>query len=211
MIKGAILDKGEDGYTYFKKIFKALNNFQKDYNWLITDCEASPKRWGHEIRIHQSKHGEYAWISGEELTGIIKKDDFQWVWAVLSGFDKSCSKDDVLNYEFPAADGYGGFWEEKPSIQHPLARIELVAWDSDLTLFISKDEDLVNRFRNAFPLSRDLEEYNAELQAAKTPNTELFQKFYHKYGQERTWPLICQYIEQRRKLRLGIEQSNDLL
>ena len=60
MIKGAILDKGENGYTYFKKIFKALNNFQKDYNWLITDCEASPKRWGHDVRIHQSKYEKYA-------------------------------------------------------------------------------------------------------------------------------------------------------
>ena len=97
---------------------------------------------------------------------------------------------------------FNGFWKEKPSIQHPLARIELVAWDSGLTLFISKDEDLVNRFRNAFPLSRDLEEDNAKLQADKTPNTELFKKFYNKYGQERTWPLICQYIEQRRSRKL---------
>ena len=163
MISGAILDKGENGYTYFKKIFKALNNFQKDYNWLITDCEANPKKFGHMQRIYQSKHGDYAWISGEELTGIIKKDDFKWVWAVLSGFDKSCSKDDILKYKFPCADGYGGFWEEELSIQHPLASIELVAWDADLTLLISEDGELVNRFREAFPLSRDLREYNAAL------------------------------------------------
>ena len=182
MIKGAILNKGEDGYTYFKKIFKALNNFQKDYNWLITDCEAYPKKLGHEMRIHQSKHGKYAWISGEELTGIIKKDDFQWVWAVLSGFDKNCSKDDALKYEFPYADCYDGFWKEKPSIQHPLACIELVAWDSGLTLFISKDEDIVNCFRNAFPLSRDLEEYNAALKETNPDDTEL----YNKWLQERT-------------------------
>ena len=121
-------------------------------------------------------------ISGEELTGIIKKDDFQWVWAVLSGFDKSCSKDDVLNYEFPAADGYGGFWKEELSIQHPLACVELVAWDGGLTLLISKDEDLVNRFRNAFPLSRDLEEYNAALKTNESDEREL----YYKWLQKRT-------------------------
>lgn len=182
MIKGAILDKGENGYTYFQKIFKALDNFQKDYNWLITDCEAYPKKLGHQMRIYQSKHGEYAWISGAELTGIIKKDDFQWIWAVLSGFDKSCSKDDVLQYEFPYADGYGGFWKKELSIQHPLACVELVAWDSSLTLLISKDEDIVNRFRKAFPLSRDLEEYNARLKTNEFDDTEL----YDKWLQEKT-------------------------
>ena len=182
MIKGAIINKGEDRYTSFKKIFKALNNFQKNYNWLITDCEAYPEKWGHEERIHQSKHGKYAWISGEELTGIINKDDFQWVWAVLSGFDKSCSKDDILKYELPYADGYGGFWKETLSIQHPLASVELVAWDGYLTLFISKDEDIVNCFKKSFPLSRDLEEYNATLKANELDDTNL----YYKWLQERT-------------------------
>lgn len=181
MIKGAILDKGEDGYTYFKKIFKALNNFQKNYNWLITDCEACPTKWGHADRIHQSKHGKYAWISGEELTGIIKKEDFQWIWAVLSGFDKSCSKDDILKYEFPGADGYNGFWKEELSIQHPLASVELVAWDGSLTLLISKDEDIVNCFRNAFPLSRDLETYNAKRKMGESEETDL----YYKWLQDR--------------------------
>ena len=47
MITGAILYKGEQGYTYLKKIFQLMNHFQKDYNWLITDCEACPKRGGH--------------------------------------------------------------------------------------------------------------------------------------------------------------------
>lgn len=161
MIKGAILDKGENGYTYFKKIFKALNNFQKNYNWLITDCETYPKKLRYAKRIYQSK--DYMWISGEELTEIIKNEDFQWIWAVLSGFDKCYSKAAILKYEFPIADGYRGFWNTELTIQHPLASVELVAWDGELTLLISKNEDIVNRFREAFPLSRDLEEYNGDL------------------------------------------------
>lgn len=69
-IKGAILEKGqEEGYTYLKKVFVALENVQKEYNWLITDCEACPKSFGHGVRIVQS--GDYAWISGDELTGIM--------------------------------------------------------------------------------------------------------------------------------------------
>ena len=176
--KGAILDGNESGHTYFKKIFRALDNFQKNYNWLITDCEAAPIRPGYWERIHQSKYGNYAWISGDELTGIIKREDFQWIWAVLSGFDKCYSKDDVLKYEFPYADGYGGFWKEEISIQHPLASIELVAWDSTSTLLISENEDIVNRFREVFPLSRDLSEYNATI---KSDNDS-----YYKWLKKRT-------------------------
>lgn len=160
MIKGAILEKGESGYTYLKKIFKSLGNFQKNYNWLITDCEAAPLKGGHYERIFQSKSRKYAWISGEELTGIIRKDDFQWIWAVLSGFDKCCLKEEVYHYEMPYADGYRGFWKENISIQHPLASVELVAWDGSLTLLISKEEKLVDNFRKTFPQSKDLKEYN---------------------------------------------------
>lgn len=153
-----MLEKGEEYYTYLGKIFIGMDNFQKNYNWLISDCETCPKRLGHDIRIHQS--GEYAWISGEELTNIIKRDDFQWIWAVLSGFEKHITLEEVRKYDLPYADGYRGFWDENISIQHPLATIELVAWDSSCTLFISKEEMLVNKFRSAFPLSVDLEMHN---------------------------------------------------
>lgn len=138
-----------------------MNNFQKNYNWLITDCEAYPKRLGHGVRIAQSKDGRYSWIDGTELTNIVKKDDFQWIWAVLSGFDKSISKADALKYKLPYADGYAGFWKENITIQHPLADIELVAWDSGCTLLIGRESSIIRKFREAFPLSEDLGEYNS--------------------------------------------------
>ena len=69
MITGAILEKGETGYTYLKKLFRLMDNFQNDYNWLITGCEAYPERSGHRMRIFQSKHGNYAWIDGKEQIG----------------------------------------------------------------------------------------------------------------------------------------------
>lgn len=162
MITGAILQNGETGYTYLNKLFCAMDNFQKDYNWLITDCEAHPQRHGHSIRIFQSKYSNYAWISGEELTNIVKKDDFQWIWAVLSGFEKSISKTDILKYELPYADGYKGFWEEHITLQHPLASIELVAWDSTCTLLISEYPSIIKKFREAFPFSEDLRKHNSQ-------------------------------------------------
>ena len=34
-MKGAILEKGETGYTYLKKLFLSIRHAQKDFNWLI--------------------------------------------------------------------------------------------------------------------------------------------------------------------------------
>ena len=45
-------------------------------------------------------------------------------------------------------------------MQHPLAQIEIVAFDSSLTLFLSKENTSVDQFRQAFPQSEDLREYN---------------------------------------------------
>lgn len=38
---GAILAKGEVGYTNLDRVFAALGNIQENYNWLITDCECT--------------------------------------------------------------------------------------------------------------------------------------------------------------------------
>ena len=179
MVTGAILEKGEIGYTYLNKLFCLMDNFQKDYNWLITDCEAYPKRMGHNIRIFQSKYNNYAWIDGEELTNIVSRDDFQWIWGVLSGFDKNVMKTDILKYGLPYADGYKGFWEEQIGLQHPLASVELVAWDSSCTLLISNETAIIKKFREVFPLSEDLKEYNSKIYLCNR-KTDTHMKKYHE-------------------------------
>lgn len=155
-MKGAILEKGEKYYTDLSKVFSAINNAQNDYNWLITASECYPQN--HEIYDLLSQ--EYCWLSGHELSGIIEIEDFQWIWAVLSGFEKDISTEDVLKYPFPYADGYKGFWKNPISLQHPLATVEIVPWDSSLTLIISKQDKIVEDFMQAFPLSKDLSVYN---------------------------------------------------
>lgn len=157
MAYGAILEKGENFHTHLKRIFDAINNVQKDYNWLITDCECCPKN-EHFCKLFSK---DYIFLSGEELTEIIEAEDFQWIWAIFSGFDKSIPLEEIIKYPLPDADGCGSFWEKNPvKIQHPLASIEIVAFDSCLTLFISEDEKTVSDFRKYFPLSEDLFEYN---------------------------------------------------
>lgn len=155
MVYGAINEKGEQWYTQMSKVFDAIKHKQIDYNWLITDVDCIPQ----EIAYNGTG---YCWLTGEELHQIVQEDDSQWVWAVLSGFDKSVTLSEVLKYPLPYADGYKGFWQNPISIQHPLATIEIVPWDSSLTLLLSKQKDIVEGFLHFFPLSQELSSYNAK-------------------------------------------------
>lgn len=153
---GAILEKGEEYYTFLEEVFSSINGEQNNYNWLLTDVFANPKTKEFEDLLSK----DYCWLSGEELIQMIETEDFQWIWGVLSGFDKSIDRDQVLKYSLPLADGYEGFWNNPVSLQHPLATIEIVAFDSSLTLLISKNQELIDNFRASFPLSENLEVYN---------------------------------------------------
>lgn len=156
MVYGAINEKGELYYTQMGRVFDAIKNKQTEYNWLITDiADGAPQKiW------ELYNDDDYCWITGEQLSKIVREQDVQWVWAVLSGFNKNISLSEILSYPHPCADGYGGFWRNPVSIQHPLATVEIVPWDSSLTLLISKKEDLVKDFLEFFPLSEELSSYN---------------------------------------------------
>lgn len=155
-MKGVILEKGERSFTFLREIFLFIHNVQRDYNWLITACECYPENRTYAEMLSK----EYCWISGKKLTEMVNEENFQWIWGVLSAFPKDVSVDEVLKYQLPKADGYDGFWKNPISIQHPLAEIEIVAWDSSLMLLISKNDTIVEEFKRNERLSQDLEVYN---------------------------------------------------
>ena len=157
-MKGIILDKGQKNFTYLKEIFEKLDDFQKEYNWFITNCECYPENEKYyEMLIKGS-----CWLTGEQLAELVTSEDPQWIWGVLSGFKKDVSEEEVMEHDEPQADGYEGFWKNPVSIQHSLADIELVSWDGSLFLMISKNDDLIQKFKDTFSLAKDLEEYNKE-------------------------------------------------
>lgn len=157
MVYGSILKEGEKYYTYLGKVFDAIGNRQKEYNWLVTNCECYPMTQ----EFNKMFDKDYCWLSGDELTSIINTEDFQWIWAVLSGFSKDISLAKVLESPLPFADGYSGFWKNPVSIQHPFASIEIVPFDSSLILLISDQKGLIDDFKKIFHLSEDLSLYNA--------------------------------------------------
>jgi len=168
-MKGVILDnrttcRGPNYSPNLKPIFKELNGFHKKLNWLITNYECFSPDEDNEKYVELLKgDGKPIWVTGEELDEIIMTDEeLYWIWGVLSAFKKDVSKEDVLKYEEPWADGYTGFWQNPISIQHPSAEVEIVPWDSSLVLLISKEEEIINEFRKHYPLAKDLEKYNVE-------------------------------------------------
>ena len=159
-MKGAILSKGENFYTYMSHVFHAIYNAQKDYNWLITALDAYPSN----PEFERLPDADYTWMTGDELTDMVEKEDFQWIWGVLSGFPKNITQEQTLQYNLPYADGYRGFWKNPVTIQHPLAVTEIVQFDSSLVLVISKQDKIVEDFLVSMPLAEDLEVYNSQKQ-----------------------------------------------
>lgn len=155
-MKGIILKEGQEFYTDMKIVFDSIKNQQLKYNWLITDLELSED---HPLLTDKNP----CFISGEELTKIINEtEDMQWIWGVLSAFPKDIPMDEILKCPLPYADEYKGFWQNPISLQHPLAVIEIVPFDSSLLLLISKEDKIIDDFKKSYPLSEDLEEFNKQ-------------------------------------------------
>mgnify|MGYP000100909306 CR=1 FL=1 len=155
-MNGLVIEKGEKYFTFLKSIFLAIENVQKEYNWLITGHECYPQNTEYAKKLSE----EYCWITGKELTKMIDDEDFQWIWGVFSAFPKSITKEEVLKSKLPYANGYTGLWKNPVSIQHPLAEIEIVAWDSSMTIIISKNDNIIEKLKENKLWVRDLEEYN---------------------------------------------------
>ena len=156
MVYGAIDERSQEWYTYLPELFDAIGNAQLNYNWLVTDSFCNI---GNPVQDMVDRDG-YCWISGEDLTKLVEENHIQWIFAVLSGFTKDVQLSDVLEHPLPYAE-YGGFWHLPVSMQHPLATIEIVPWDSSATLFFSREEESIRQFMRGYPQSEELAAYIA--------------------------------------------------
>lgn len=99
-------------------------------------------------------------MSGAALSAIVDAHDVQFIWGVLSGFSPGVTPDLTSLDPYPFADGNEALWRPDLQIQHPLADVEIVCWDSSATILLSRDDDITRRFRLYFPEAVDLDEYN---------------------------------------------------
>ena len=159
MVYGRIIRKGEKYYTYLKKLFDSIDNMQINYKWLISCYECYPANRD----IKKTLGNEYCILSGTELTELVNKEDFQWIWGTFSAFDPGTSDEDILKYKLPENDMYSGFWHNPLTLQHPLSKIEIVAFDSSYTLIFTKGSILPAKFEKVYPEAEDMEYVNNSL------------------------------------------------
>lgn len=148
-------EKDCEGYTLIKEVLMNLELNMKEYNWLITDIEAYPQ--SNEINNFINDKS-YVILSTKELMNILNKEDFQWIWAVFSAIPSEYTKEEILQYELPYIqpidkeyNPFGG----NPKIQHPLAEVEIGAWDSSGMFIVTDDESLLRKFKIHYPLSKE--------------------------------------------------------
>lgn len=148
--------KSVEYYTNLKDVFRAINNIQTNYNWLLTDLECN---YYVDKRLRQDK----VWISGVELTELVYDNDIQFIWGVLSGFNCDINIDIDNLTIVPYADMNRGLWSPNVEIQHPKADVEIVCWDSTATILMARDERISRDYANYYKDAVRLDHLNMEL------------------------------------------------
>lgn len=142
-MKRYVFKNNNDFNGYMMEVLNSLGGKKLDYNWLVTDIET------------YFLDDDYLFLSTDELIDIIEKNsDPQWIWGVFSAIPKKYSKEEVLKYDFPFACDNRSLWKEA-IIQHPLADIEIVSYDSSFLTIVSKSDKYVDMLRKNFSSLRE--------------------------------------------------------
>lgn len=157
-MKGLILQKKKCSQLYLNEIFRYMDDRQVNYNWLISDYECYPQKQS----IAEKLQEEYCFFSGSELTQIAEDENLQWIWGVFSAFPQYIMKEDILKHPLPQAREYTDIWKNPINIQHPLAEMEIIAWDGIATICLSKDDNIIDLIQKNSKLAKDLEAYNRD-------------------------------------------------
>ncbi|MGK8430128.1 hypothetical protein OF864_09705 [Bacillus cereus] len=144
-------------HTVLASVFDSFQGREKEFNWLIAEMEIVAHQEEKLIRDYPKMSHPIVWIAGEDLSNLVKKYNPQFIWGVLSAFDKSINIDINNLLVEPYANGNEGLWVPSPNIQHPQAKLEIVCWDSYVTLFFSKDEDIDDKFQDYFKSAKKLD------------------------------------------------------
>ena len=134
-------------YTMMLEILMSLD-ITDDYKWLITDVEACPK--DDEVN---DKFKKPLIISNKEFVEMLKKDDFQWIWAVFSLFKPNVENNKIMQESPMLYSQIDSKFYETPVIQHSHAILEIDAFDSSYVMMTSKEAIYLEKFKKLFPQS----------------------------------------------------------
>ena len=142
-MKRYISKENEYYYTDMLKVIKAIGGKNLDYNWLITEIETSTGDYFED---------EYIILTNEELLDKLESKKIQWIWGTFSAIPKKYKQEEILKYNLPGVENIDKK-EIKP--QHPLAEIEIIAYDSTFVQIIAKEE-IAKRFKKIYPGAKEL-------------------------------------------------------
>ena len=151
-MRGAILEKSKEEYTKLKLFLPIIKETANSYNWLLTDIDS-------DYSSKNLNEKNYDFLSGKEFVRLME-ENYTYAWGVFSAIPLEITIDKVVETYLPSANGYKGFWKNPISIQNPFASIEMILWDGELAIIISRDKKITNDFLDYYTLSEDLEEYN---------------------------------------------------
>lgn len=133
------ISKGEDDYyTDILKVVNAIGGRSLNYNWLITEMETSTGDYFYE---------EYVILSNDELLDNLENKKIQWIWGTFSAIPKKYKQEEILKYNLPGVENID---KKEIKIQHPLAEIEIIAYDSTFVQLIAKDKTIAEKFKKIY-------------------------------------------------------------
>lgn len=142
-MKRYISKEDEYYYTDMLKVIKAIGGKNLNYNWLITEIETSTGDYFKD---------DYIILTNEELLDKLESKKIQWIWGTFSAIPKKYKQEEILKYNLPGVENIDKK-EIKP--QHPLAEIEIIAYDSTFVQIIAKEE-IAKRFKKMYPGAKEL-------------------------------------------------------
>ncbi|WP_311488067.1 hypothetical protein [uncultured Helcococcus sp.] len=139
-------------YSYLLELLDTMSGYITNYKWLITDVEAYSLNNELFDLINEK---DYIILSTDNLIDYLKKENFQWIWAVFSAIPETISDEEILTYKLPKArDNYHIYEDDFAIIQHPLAEIEIVAEDSLSIFIVTNKKEIFERFKRLYPNSK---------------------------------------------------------
>lgn len=140
-----------DFHTDLKALLKPILEEIESFKWVISDCDFIS-----DIAIPINYEQDFFILTHEEFREIINSQT-QFIWGVISGFDKN---DEILIDEnnLPFVEGNDLIWENG-NFQIENSIIEIIAFDSSYTIIKFKDKNLSDKFKRYFDEAIELEKF----------------------------------------------------
>ncbi|RSK35477.1 hypothetical protein [Hymenobacter metallilatus] len=137
--------------TDMDNLLPAIRQQVEELNWVISNLQC----WHLKDFVptvadwEKQQENSYIVIPGKILYDVMVNQGIQIVWGVFCGIAGEVPE---LSFdEIPYADGNRELWTEPESLQLAAAALEIVCFDSSVTIVKFRNEELGCQFLDAFP------------------------------------------------------------